>query len=129
MPRDFKVRSRVTKLSRVKFKTVDQYISTFPRDTQAILEEIRQVIRTEVPNAEEGISYNIPAFKIGGKYPLYYAGYKAHIGIYPIPVGTDEFNKKLEPYVAGKGTLRFPLDRPIPSELLKEIIKYSLSRR
>lgn len=115
-------------MSRIKFKTVDQYISTFPKDTQAILAEVRRIIRTEVPEAEEGISYNIPAFKVGGKYPLYFAGYKAHIGIYPVPSGTEGFNKKLAPYVAGKGTIHFPLDRPLPVELLKEIIKYSVVR-
>lgn len=112
-------------MSSIKFKTVDQYISTFPKDAQAILEEVRRIIRTEAPEAEEGISYNIPAFQLGGKYPLYFAGYKAHIGIYPVPSGTDEFNKKLAPYVAGKGTIRFPLGRPLPVDLLKEIIRCS----
>jgi uncharacterized protein YdhG (YjbR/CyaY superfamily) len=109
-----------------QFKTMDEYIKTFPEDVQRILEKIRQTIQKAVPESVESISYQIPTFKLNGKYLEYFAAYKNHIGLYPIPFGTEAFNKELSPYKAGKGTIRFPLDRPIPYDLVKKIVIFRM---
>lgn len=103
---------------RKAYKTIDEYIESFPPETQVILEKIRQLIRKRAPKAEEVISYGIPAFKLNGKYLIYFAGYKTHIGIYPI----RKSNKELEPYLSGKATARFPLTKPFPFDLVEKIV-------
>lgn len=108
-----------------KFTTMDEYIATFPEDVQGVLEKIRQTIRKTVPAAEETISYQMPTFKLGGKYLVYFAGYKNHLSLYPIPSG-QEILKELAPYKAGKGTVRFPLDKPIPYNLVKKIAAFRM---
>lgn len=108
-----------------KFTTIDEYIATFPEDVQGVLKKIRQTIRRTVPAAEETISYQIPTFNLDGKYPVYFAGYKNHVSLYPIPSGR-EILKELAPYKAGKGTVRFPLDEPIPYDLVKKIVAFRL---
>jgi uncharacterized protein YdhG (YjbR/CyaY superfamily) len=109
-----------------KFTTMDEYITTFPEDVQGVLEKIRRTIRKTVPAADETISYQIPTFKLDGKYLVYFAGYKNHVSLYPIPSG-KEILKELAPYKAGKGTVRFPLDEPIPYDLVKKIVTFRLS--
>ena len=107
-----------------KFKTVDQYISSFFPDTQVILNKLRKVILTTVPKtAEETISYNIPTYKMNGKYVIYFAGFKNHISIYPIHRADKALLKESAPYIAGKGTLRFPIDKPLPVALIKKVVK------
>lgn len=106
-----------------KIETVDEYISSFPAETQAVLKKVRQAIREVLPDAEEVISYQIPAFKIGGKYVIYFAGFAKHISVYPIPHGDAALAKEIAPYVAGKGTVRFSLDKPIPYDLIKKLAK------
>ena len=109
-----------------KFETVNEYISTFPDEVKVVLEKVRKIIRKEAPEAEEAISYQIPTFKQNGKYLIYFAGWKNHISLYPIPNAVGGFKKKITPYIAGKGTLRFPLDKPIPYELIKEIVEFKI---
>ena len=104
-------------------KTIDEYIAGFPKDVQEILEKIRVTIRKAAPDAEERISYLIPTFTLKGKYLIYFAAYKKHIGIYPVPTGDAKFNEQVSAYQAGKGTLRFPLDKPIPYDLISKIVK------
>ena len=104
-------------------KTIDEYIAGFPKDVQEILEKIRMTIRKAAPDAEETISYAIPTFTQKGKYLIYFAGYKKHIGVYPVPAGDPELNEKLSVYQTGKGTLQFPLDKPIPYDLISKIVK------
>ncbi len=111
---------------RKKFETVDEYISYFPIDVQKILEKIRSIIQTSVPNAKEEISYQIPSFKINNSYLIYFAAYKNHIGLYPIPPTADEYNKKLSLYRFSKSTIRLPLSKPIPYDLIKNIVEFSL---
>ncbi len=106
---------------RTHFKTIDEYIYSFPKDIQAILEKTRKTIRNAAPEAEEAISYQMPTFKLNGNL-VYFAAYKNHIGFYPIPSGIEAFKDELAPYIAGKGTLRFPLDKPIPYDLIKKIV-------
>ncbi len=105
-----------------QFKTIDEYIRTFPKDVQNILEEMRQTIRKEVPEAEEAISYQIPTFKLNGRNLVHFAAYKNHIGFYPTSSGIEAFKKELSPYKGAKGSVQFPLKEPIPYDLAKKIV-------
>ena len=103
--------------------SIDEYIAGFPRDVQPILRRIRETIRNAAPDAEESISYRMPTFKLNGVL-IYFAAFKTHIGLYPItPAMKAKFKKEIARYGAGKGTLRFPLDEPIPYALIGRIAK------
>ena len=104
-------------------KTIDEYIAGFPSDVQEILEKIRMTIRKAAQDAEETISYEIPTFNLKGKYLIYFAAYKKHIGVYPVPAGDAKLNEELSVYRTGKGTLQFPLNKPIPYNLITKIVK------
>jgi len=108
---------------------VDEYIAKFPADVQNVLMEVRVTMQAAAPGAEEKISYGIPTFVVDGKYLIYFAGWKKHISIYPVPVGDDAFNEKIAPYVAGKGTLKFPLDEPLPMKLISKMVKLRLAEQ
>jgi len=103
-------------------KNIDEYIAGFPADVREILEKIRMTIGRAAPDAEEKISYRMPAFTLRGNL-VHFAAYKNHIGLYPAPTGTVEFNKELSVYRAAKNSVRFPLDRPIPFDLISQIVK------
>jgi len=105
-------------------KNIDEYIAGFPNDVQEILEKIRMTIRKAAPDAEETISYQIPTFTLKGKYLVYFAAYKKHIGFYPAPTGIEKFKNELSIYGSAKGTLKFPLDKPIPFGLISKIVKF-----
>jgi len=105
------------------FKTIDQYIATFPTNIQAILQQIRQAIHEAAPDAEETISYQMPAFKQNGVL-VYFAAFKDHIGFFPTGSGVEAFKDKISGYTTGKGTLQFPLDKPVPLDLIKEIVRF-----
>ena len=105
-------------------KTIDEYIAAFPNDVQDILEKIRMTIRKAAPEAEETISYQMPTFTLKGHYLVYFAAFKKHIGFYPAPIGNAEFEQELSVYGAGKGTVKFPLDQPIPFDLISKIVKF-----
>ena len=107
-----------------QFKTVDEYIETFPADVQRILEEMRQTIRNAAPEAVESISYQMPTYKLHGRNLVHFAAFKNHIGFYPIPSGIEAFTKELSPYKQGKGSVQFPLGRPIPFGLVRRIVEY-----
>jgi len=111
------------KSNKADFASIDEYIGKFPKDVQKILEEVRRTIKAAAPKAEEKISYNMPTFMLNGKYLIYFAGWKHHISLYPVPVGSDAFNKEVSKYAAGKGTLQFPLDKPLPLKLITKIVK------
>lgn len=113
-------------MKRETHTTVNEYIATFPKNIQLILEEIRRTIKQIVPDAHEVISYQIPCFKLNGKYIMYFAGYKNHTSIYPAPRGVVGF-EELESYKGGKGTIQFPFDKPLPLDLIKKIVKYKIS--
>jgi uncharacterized protein YdhG (YjbR/CyaY superfamily) len=104
-------------------KDIDEYIAGFPSDVQEILEKIRMTIGKAAPEAEETISYQIPTFTLNGNL-LHFAAFKKHIGLYPAPRGIEKFKKELSVYEGGKGTVRFPLDKPIPFGLIKRIVKF-----
>ena len=109
--------------SKQKFQTIDEYIKTFPKDTQKILESVRQAIKNAAPEAEETINYQIPTFKLNGNL-VHFAAFKNHIGFYPTPSGQKAFQKELAVYKSGKGSVQFPLDKPIPLSLIKKIVQY-----
>ncbi|MEX0699613.1 MAG: DUF1801 domain-containing protein [Acidimicrobiia bacterium] len=112
-----------------KFETIDDYIESFPTDVQPILQEVRRAIRKAASETEETISYQMPTFKLDGKYLIYFGGWKNHVGIYPIPTVDEAFEKELAPYRAAKGTLRFPLSEPIPYQLVERIVALLLKKR
>ena len=105
-------------MSVAKFETVDAYLGSFPEEVRPILEQVRATIRAAVPGAEETISYDIPTFKLDGRAVVYFAGWKHHVSVYPIPEADDALEREIAPFRAAKGTLKFPLDRPIPYELI-----------
>ncbi len=115
------------KSNKVGFTSIDEYIATFPEEVQKILEEVRATIKAAAPAAEEKISYQIPTFTLNGKGLISFAGWKKHIAMYPIPSGTEAFNKEISKYIAGKGTLKFPLDKPLPLKLISKMVKYRVA--
>ena len=102
--------------------TIDAYISAFPADVQAILEQVRQAIRKAAPEATETISYDIPTFDLNGKHLVFFAGWKHHISVYPLPAGDDAFQQKIAQYKRVKSTVQFPLEKPVPYDLVGEIV-------
>lgn len=104
------------------FTTMDEYISTFPEDTRAVLEKVRQSIRKAAPDAVETISYDMPTFDLNGKHLVFFAGWKHHISLYPIPAGDAAFQEKIASYKRVKSTLQFPFDRPVPYDLIEQIV-------
>jgi len=104
-------------------KTIDEYIAGFPEDVQEILQKIRQTIREVVPAAEETIKYQMPTFTLKGNL-VYFAAFKNHIGFYPIPTGIEQFKDELAVYKQGKGSVQFPLDKPIPYDLIRRIVAF-----
>ena len=103
--------------------TIDEYIKGFPDNIQNLLQQVRKTISSAAPEAEEAISYAIPTFKLNGNL-VHFAAFKNHIGFYPAPTGLKEFAKDLAPYAQGKGSAQFPLDQPLPLELITKIVKY-----
>ena len=106
-----------------QFKTMDEYINAFPEDIQIILEKMRQTIRKAAPEAIEVISYRMPGFKLNGSL-VWFAALKNHIGFYPTSSGIETFKNELSPYKTSKGTVQFPLDKPIPYDLVEKIVLF-----
>lgn len=109
--------------NKAKFNDIDGYISSFHEDTQKILEQIRFTIKQAAPEAEELISYAMPAFKLNGML-VYFAAFKNHIGFYSLPTGNEAFKKNLSVYKTGRGSVQFPLNKPMPLLLISEIVKF-----
>ena len=107
-------------------KTIDEYIAGFPVDVQAILEKIRLTIRNAAPDAQETIKYRMPTFTLNGNL-VHFAAFKQHIGFYPIPTGIEHFKQELSVYKMGKGSVQFPLDQPIPYDLISKIVKFRVA--
>jgi len=104
-------------------ENVESYIATFPKETQKLLEQIRQTIKSVAPTATEKIGYGIPTFVLNGNL-VHYAGYKNHIGFYPGAAGIEKFQEELSVYKGAKGSVQFPLDQPLPLKLVSEITKF-----
>lgn len=104
-------------------KSIDEYIAGFPPDIQEILEKIRSTLKEAAPGAEETIKYQMPTFTLKGNL-VHFAAFKNHIGFYPTPTGTEKFQKELSVYKGAKGSVRFPLDQPIPFDLIRKIARF-----
>lgn len=104
-------------------RDIDEYIAGFPKDVQEILEKIRMTIRKAAPDAEEIIKYQIPTFTLKGNL-VHFGAFKKHIGFYPAPSGIEEFKEELSVYEGAKGSIKFPLDKPIPFALISKIVKF-----
>ncbi|MGE5464878.1 MAG: iron chaperone [Syntrophothermus sp.] len=103
--------------------TIDEYIAEFPQEVREILQKIRKTIHEAAPEATEKISYQMPTFYLNGNL-VHFAGFKEHIGFYPVPTGIEKFKKALSVYKQGKGSVQFPLDQPMPYELIGKIVKF-----
>ncbi len=111
------------KAEETSHKTIDEYIAGFPDDVQEILEKVRMTIRKAAPDAEETIKYRMPTFTLKGNL-VHFGAFKNHIGFYPTPTGTEKFKKELSVYQGAKGSVRFPLDNPMPYGLITQIVKF-----
>lgn len=105
------------------FQSIDEYIKTFPKEVQAILQELRKTIRETAPEASEKISYQIPTFYLNGNL-VHFAAYKNHIGFYPGASGVSKFKKEIDKYKNAKGSVQFPIDQPLPFDLVRKIVKF-----
>jgi uncharacterized protein YdhG (YjbR/CyaY superfamily) len=106
--------------------TVDDYIAGFPDDMQAVLRQVRATIRDAAPDAQETISYRIPAFTLGGRQLIYFAGHSKHVAVYPAPVANPDFAEEMAVYGSGKGTAKFRLDQPLPMDVIRKIVKFRI---
>ncbi len=104
-------------------KNIDEYIAGFPNDVREILRKIRMTIGKAAPDAEETIKYQMPTFTLEGNL-VHFAAFKKHIGFYPVPTGIEKFKKELSVYEGGKGSVQFPLDKPVPFDLISKIVKF-----
>lgn len=103
---------------------IDQFISNYPPEVQTILQKIRALIQKSAPGAEEAMSYGIPTFKLNGKNFVHFSAFKEHIGFYPTPTGIEKFKKELSTYEGAKGSVKFPLNKPIPYALITKIVQF-----
>lgn len=108
-------------------ESIDEYIAEFPPETQAKLEEMRSLIRATAPDAIETIAYAIPTYDLGGKHLVHFAGFRNHVGFYPVPSGMAAFEAELGAYKRGKGSVQFPLDQPLPTDLIRRIVEFRVA--
>jgi uncharacterized protein YdhG (YjbR/CyaY superfamily) len=111
-----------------KPSNIDEYIAGFPKEIQAILEQVRATVKQAAPDAEEAISYGIPTFRLHKTYLVYFAGFKNHIGFYATPTGHEAFQEELSAYKQGKGSVQFPLDQPMPLDLIIKIVEFRIEQ-
>lgn len=104
-------------------KTIDEFIASYPADVQAVLQKIRTTIQKAAPKAKETINYGIPTFTLEGNL-VHFSAFKAHIGFYPTPSGIEKFKQELSAYELAKGSVKFPLDKPIPYALITKVVKF-----
>ena len=107
--------------------SIDDYIAGFPPEVQTVLREMRAVIGTAAPNATETISYAMPTFDLNGHHLVHFAGFKKHVGFYPVPSGIEAFKDELAPYKSGKGSAQFPLGQPLPTDLIRRIVEFRVA--
>ena len=107
--------------------SIDEYIAEFPLETRRALQDVRALVKASAPGATETISYAIPTFDLNGRHLVHFAGYAKHIGFYPIPTGMQAFEDELKPYKQGKGSVQFPLDRPMPTDLIRRIVEFRVT--
>ncbi|WP_342434151.1 DUF1801 domain-containing protein [Neobacillus sp. FSL H8-0543] len=110
-------------VNKITYKTIDEYILQFPPEVKEILNRLRKVIKESAPNATEKISYQMPTFALHGNL-VHFAAFKNHIGFYPTPSGIAAFKHKLSNFKSSKGAVQFPIEKPLPYDLISEIVKY-----
>ncbi|MFX1379018.1 MAG: iron chaperone [Promethearchaeota archaeon] len=110
-------------VSKPKIENIDEYISNFPEKIQEILQKLRKIISNSAPDAKEAISYQMPTFKLNGNL-VHFAAHKNHIGFYPTPSGIEAFKSELSPYEVSKGSIKFPLKKPFPFDLVRKIVEF-----
>ena len=110
--------------NRSKAHSIDEYIAEFPADTQKALGELRALIKASAPDATETFSYAIPTFDLNGRHLVHFAAYAKHIGFYPTGSGIEAYKDELKPYKSAKGSVQFPLDRPLPTDLIRRIVEF-----
>ncbi len=113
--------------SRLTAHSIDEYIAGFPPETQKVLSELRALIKAAAPGATETISYAIPTLDLNGKHLVHFAGFQRHVGLYRAPSGLEVFEEALKPYKTGKGSVQFPLDRPLPQDLIRRIVEFRVA--
>lgn len=111
-------------MTTAKPSNIDEYIAGFPKEVQAILEQVRATVKQVAPDAEEAISYGIPTFKLQKTNMVHFAGFKNHIGFYATPTGHEAFQEELSVFKQGKGSVQFPLDKPMPLDLIVKIVEF-----
>jgi uncharacterized protein YdhG (YjbR/CyaY superfamily) len=104
-----------------RFASIDDYIGSFPDETAVVLSELRRVAHRGVPGAREAITYDIPTLTLEGRNVIHFAAWKQHVSVYPVPAGDDAYERRVAPYRSGKGTAKFPLDQPVPYDLVEQM--------
>ncbi len=111
-------------MAKTNFQSIDEYIAACPEQSQRYVQKIREIVKASVPKAKEKISYQIACFELNGKNLVHFAGWTKHVSMYPIPVGSEAFNKAITKYADGKGTIKFMLDKPLPLKLIRQVVKF-----
>ncbi|HNB41183.1 MAG TPA: DUF1801 domain-containing protein [Anaerolineales bacterium] len=114
-------------MAKTNFQSIDEYIVACPPESQDYMQQIRKLIRSLVPDAKERISYQMAAFERNGKNFIHFAGWKKHVSLYPVPAGSEAFEREIAKYVDGKGTVKFALDEPLPIKLIERVVKLHLA--
>ncbi|MCB0102243.1 MAG: DUF1801 domain-containing protein [Anaerolineales bacterium] len=114
-------------MAKTNFQSIDEYIAACPPESQDYMRQIRALIKMLAPEAKERISYQIAAFELNGRNFIHFAGWKKHVSLYPVPAGSEAFERQIAKYVDGKGTVKFALDEPLPSKLIERVIKLHLA--
>ena len=104
-----------------RFASIDDYIGSYPESTAVVLTELRRVVHRAVPEAQEAISYDIPTLTLDGRKVIHFAAWKQHVSVYPVPAGDEAYERRIAPYRSGKGTAKFPLDEPVPYDLVEQM--------
>lgn len=110
------------------FDSVDDYVASFPSQTRQLLEQVRRIAAAAVPDGQETIAYNMPTIQVAGRSVVHFAGWTGHLSVYPEPAGDPELTRDLAPYSGDKGTLRFPLDQPLPEDLVRRVVEALVAR-
>lgn len=113
--------------ARSKATSIDEYIAEFPQETREVLQELRTLIASQAPGANETIAYAIPTFDLNGKHLVHFAGFAKHVGFYPTPSGIEAFSEELSRYKTAKGSVQFPLAEPLPDDLIRRMVEFRVA--
>lgn len=114
-------------MAKTNFQSIDEYIAACPEQSRSYVQTIRDIVKSMAPQAKEKISYQIACFELNGKNLIHFAGWKMHVSMYPVPTGSEAFNKEISKYADGKGTIKFMLDESLPVNLIQQIVKFRIA--